>query len=144
MLVDLCKKYKHDAITLAIGDGANDVAMINSAHVGVGIIGKEGKEAANASDFSISEFKFLSRLIFYHGNECYRKNCYLVLFTFYKNILVNMPIFFYGIFNGFSCFCIFDEVLSMGYNAVFTALPIVVYVLCDEIIMGESTLNCKV
>jgi P-type E1-E2 ATPase len=64
-MVDLSKKYKSDAITLAIGDGANDVAMINSAHVGIGIFGKEGRDAANASDFAISDFKLLSRLLFY-------------------------------------------------------------------------------
>ena len=80
-------------MTLAIGDGANDVNMINAAHVGVGIIGLEGQQAARASDFAVAQFSHLTRLILFHGRESYRKNSTLVLYNFYKNILLVFPQF---------------------------------------------------
>lgn len=82
---------KFTASTLAIGDGANDVNMITSAHVGVGIKGLEGQQAARAADYSMGEFKLLRRLLLNHGRECYRRNSRLVCFNFYKNILVVLP-----------------------------------------------------
>jgi len=84
------KVHPHDT-TLAIGDGANDVNMITAAHVGVGISGLEGQQAARSSDYAIGEFKYLRNLLFVHGRECYRRNSYLVIYMFYKNILFVMP-----------------------------------------------------
>ena len=72
---------------LSIGDGANDVAMIMKADVGVGIAGKEGMQAARSADFAIGQFKFLRPLLFIHGREAYRRNSDLVCYTFYKNML---------------------------------------------------------
>ena len=86
-IVNLIKARYPNKVTLAIGDGANDVNMINQAHVGVGISGKEGQQAAKSSDFAIGQFKFLKPLMFVHGREAYRRNSFLVLYTFYKNIL---------------------------------------------------------
>lgn len=68
--------------TLAIGDGANDVPMIIAAHVGIGISGQEGAQAARAADFSITQFRFLKNLMFTHGREAYRRNSLIVLYTF--------------------------------------------------------------
>jgi phospholipid-transporting ATPase len=68
-VVSLVRKEKPTVVTLAIGDGANDVNMITAAHVGVGIKGLEGAQAARASDYAIGEFKLLRRLLFYHGRE---------------------------------------------------------------------------
>ena len=65
-----------EAITLSIGDGANDVNMITEAHVGIGIKGLEGQQAARAADFSIGEFRMLKRLLFFHGRESYRLNSF--------------------------------------------------------------------
>ena len=59
--------------TLAIGDGANDVAMIQAAHVGVGISGQEGRQAVMSSDFAIAQFRFLERLLIDHGRWCYKR-----------------------------------------------------------------------
>jgi phospholipid-transporting ATPase len=73
-------KKSENITTLAIGDGANDVNMITAAHIGIGIRGKEGQQAARAADYSIGQFKFLKNLMFVHGREAYRKNSYLVLF----------------------------------------------------------------
>jgi len=89
-------------ITLAIGDGANDVSMILKAHVGVGILGREGQQAARSSDFAIGQFKFLKNLLFVHGREAYRKNSYLVLYSFYKNFLYVTTQYWFGFYSAFS------------------------------------------
>ena len=78
---------------MAIGDGANDVNMITAAHVGVGIRGREGQQAARSSDYAISEFRLLRKLLFVHGRECYRRNAALVCYNFFKNICLVLPQF---------------------------------------------------
>merc|ERR1712100_246159 len=74
-----------DAVTLAIGDGANDVPMIQEAHVGIGIAGREGRQAVNNSDFAIGQFRYLQRLMLVHGRWNYRRQCSYTLFTFWRN-----------------------------------------------------------
>ena len=73
-------------ICLAIGDGANDVAMIQKAHIGVGINGNEGLQAANNSDFAIAQFRFLKRLLLVHGAWFHTRIAKLIYWSFYKNI----------------------------------------------------------
>ena len=75
-------------VTLAIGDGANDVTMIKEAHIGVGIDGLEGKQAVNNSDYAIGQFKYLQRLLFVHGRWSYRRMSIVILYMFYKNCLL--------------------------------------------------------
>ncbi len=87
-LVKIVRSKQPETITLAIGDGANDVNMITTANIGVGILGKEGLQAAKVSDYAIANFSFLRRLLFVHGRECYRKNSFLVIYTYYKNIII--------------------------------------------------------
>lgn len=82
---------KPQSVTLAIGDGANDVNMISAAHVGVGIIGVEGQQAARASDYAIGEFKILKRLLLNHGREFYRRNSSLICYNFFKNMILVLP-----------------------------------------------------
>jgi len=89
-------------VSLAIGDGANDVAMIQEAKVGVGISGKEGLQAVNSADFSIAQFRFLQRLLFVHGRWSYTRNAQLLLFVCYSWQTLNWPIFFYMFFCLFS------------------------------------------
>lgn len=72
-------------MTLAIGDGANDVSMIQTADVGIGISGQEGMQAVMASDFAIGRFKFLSRLLLVHGHWCYDRITKMFLYFFFKN-----------------------------------------------------------
>ncbi|EGR31117.1 phospholipid-translocating p-type flippase family protein, putative [Ichthyophthirius multifiliis] len=121
-----------NSMTLSIGDGSNDVNMILAAHVGIGILGKEGQQAAKASDFAIDEFKHLRRLLFYHGRECYRKNSQLVLYNFYKNILLVFPQFCNGVVNYFSATSLYDTFLYQGFNIFFTSVPIIIYALLDK------------
>jgi P-type E1-E2 ATPase len=83
-------------VTLAIGDGANDVSMILSAHIGIGILGKEGSQATRSSDFAIGQFQFIKPLLFLHGREAYRRNAMVVKYSFYKNIIICLPPFYFG------------------------------------------------
>ena len=101
-VVNLVRHHYPAINTLAIGDGANDVNMITAAHVGIGIRGVEGLQAARASDYSIGEFKFIAKLILYYGRESYRKNTNLIIYNFYKNMLYVLPQFWLAFFNQFS------------------------------------------
>ena len=97
-LVNIVREAKkaEDITTLAIGDGANDVNMITAAHIGVGISGLEGQQAARSADYAIGQFSFLKNLMFAHGREAYRRNSYLINYFFYKNIVYVAPILYYG------------------------------------------------
>ena len=85
-IVGALHTHLSDARTMAVGDGANDVGMIEVAHVGVGIAGGESSHAANAADFSIAQFRFLQRLLLVHGRWNYRRICILVMLMLYKNV----------------------------------------------------------
>lgn len=101
-IVNFIRKRFPKKVTLAIGDGANDVNMITQAHVGVGILGKEGQQAARSADFAIGQFQFLKPLMFVHGREAYRRNALLILYNFYKNVLYISTQYFFGFHSGFS------------------------------------------
>lgn len=131
-IVKLIKDNKPNARTLSIGDGANDVNMINAAHVGIGISGLEGQQAVRASDYSIAQFSYLKRLILAHGRECYRKNANLVCYNFYKNALVILPLFFYGIYSVFSAQPFYNIWIYSLYNKAFTFIPIALYAIFDK------------
>ncbi|KAG5877930.1 hypothetical protein JTB14_004182 [Gonioctena quinquepunctata] len=111
------------AVTLAIGDGANDVAMIQKAHVGVGISGCEGLQAACASDYSIAQFRFLQRLLFVHGAWNYSRMCKLILYSFYKNICLYVIELWFAIYSAWSGQILFERWSIGFYNVLFTALP---------------------
>ena len=123
---------KDSVITLAIGDGANDVNMITSAHVGVGIIGVEGKQAARASDYAIGQFKFLKKILFYHGHESLRRNSYIIYYNFYKNFLFVMPQFYVGFYSLFSGQSVYDPWLYQLFNILFSVLPILWFGIYDS------------
>ncbi|KAL0486406.1 phospholipid-transporting ATPase [Acrasis kona] len=101
-IVGVVRKHLPKCITLAIGDGANDVSMIRTAHVGVGIMGQEGRQASNASDYSFAQFQFLSRLLLVHGRWNYRRVSKLILFSIYKSISLNVVQMWFFIYNGAS------------------------------------------
>ena len=119
-VVTLVKKYLNK-ITLAIGDGANDVSMIQEAHVGVGIMGKEGSQAARTSDISIKEFKALQQLLLVHGIWNHHRISKLILFFFYKNIALYLTQFWFACTNYFSGQSIYESWIVSFYNLLFTA-----------------------
>jgi phospholipid-transporting ATPase len=102
LVVKLVKKNVQGSVTLAIGDGANDVGMIQAAHVGIGISGMEGLQAARSSDVSIAQFRYLQKLLLVHGGWAYAKMSKLVLYSFYKNITLYLIQLWFSIDNGFS------------------------------------------
>ncbi|XP_030750728.1 probable phospholipid-transporting ATPase IA isoform X1 [Sitophilus oryzae] len=133
---------KHtQSVTLAIGDGANDVAMIQKAHVGVGISGVEGLQAACASDYSIAQFRFLLRLLLVHGAWNYSRMCKLILYSFYKNICLYVIELWFAIYSGWSGQIVFER-WSIGlYNVLFTALPPLAMGLFDRSCSAERMMS---
>ena len=121
-LVNLIRQTEK-AITVAIGDGANDVGMITEANVGIGIQGKEGTQAARASDFAIKEFSHLKKLLFFHGRESYRKNSWVILYNFYKNVLFVSPMVWSGFITLFSGITIYDPFIYQFINIIYTSVP---------------------
>ena len=121
-----------DAVTLAIGDGANDAAMISSAHIGVGISGVEGTAATNSADYAIGSFRMLHTLLFVHGQWSYARQSRLVLFIFYKASLVAAAMFLFGFFSGFSGQQFFDDPNYEIYNVIYTALPVLALAVLDQ------------
>jgi phospholipid-transporting ATPase len=102
LVVKLVKKNVKGSITLAIGDGANDVGMIQAAHVGVGISGMEGLQAARSADFAIAQFRYLRKLLLVHGGWAYSRLSKLILYSFYKNITLYLIQMWFALDNGFS------------------------------------------
>ncbi|KAG7274166.1 hypothetical protein CRUP_013700, partial [Coryphaenoides rupestris] len=100
-VVQLIRKHS-GSITLAVGDGANDVNMIKTAHVGVGIAGVEGGQAVQNADFSLAQFRFLQRLLLVHGRWSYRRIAFFVLFFIHKTCNFALVNIWFSFFNGFS------------------------------------------
>uniref|UniRef100_A0A8C2PAE2 Phospholipid-transporting ATPase n=1 Tax=Capra hircus TaxID=9925 RepID=A0A8C2PAE2_CAPHI len=117
-VVELVKKYRN-AVTLAIGDGANDVSMIKSAHIGVGISGQEGLQAVLASDYSFAQFRYLQRLLLVHGRWSYVRMCKFLCYFFYKNFAFTLVHFWFGFFCGFSAQIALDTSYWTVINHVF-------------------------
>jgi phospholipid-transporting ATPase len=136
-LVNLVRQnVKPEPITLAIGDGANDVGMIQEAHVGIGISGKEGKQAVNASDFAIAQFRFLEDLILIHGRWNFFRLSTVVLFSFYKNAIMAGILIVFASRSVYSGTPLFDEWLIAMLNFV-AAWPIIMTGLFDRCLSKE-------
>lgn len=87
---------------LAIGDGANDVSMIQAADIGVGISGEEGRQAVNSSDYAIAQFRFLKKLLLVHGHWSYARISKMILTFFYKNIVPVGVLWWFQIYSAWS------------------------------------------
>ncbi|XP_064494559.1 phospholipid-transporting ATPase ID isoform X4 [Pseudopipra pipra] len=139
-VVELVKKYKK-GVTLAIGDGANDVNMIKTAHIGVGISGQEGIQAVLASDYSFSQFKFLQRLLLVHGRWSYLRMCKFLCYFFYKNFAFTMVHFWFGFFCGFSAQTVYDQYFITLYNIVYTSLPVLAMGVFDQDVPEQRSME---
>jgi len=137
-VVKLLKNYDNSKITLAIGDGGNDVSMIMEAHIGIGIYGEEGLRAAQSSDYAIGEFQVLRRLIFFHGYLNLYRNSSMVIYFFYKNFVFTIIHFFFGFLNDFSGQTIIDDWFITLYNLLFTSLPLGVRGILDITLKPED------
>ncbi|XP_031433354.1 phospholipid-transporting ATPase ID [Clupea harengus] len=140
-VVELVKKRKK-AVTLAIGDGANDVSMIKAAHIGVGISGQEGMQAVLSSDYSFAQFRFLQRLLLVHGRWSYLRMCKFLRYFFYKNFTFTFVHFWYGFFCGFSAQTVYDEWFITLYNLIYTALPVLGMALFDQDVDHRWSFRC--
>ncbi|KAK4708304.1 hypothetical protein R3W88_029229 [Solanum pinnatisectum] len=130
-LVELLKSCEYR--TLAIGDGGNDVRMIQQADIGVGISGREGLQAARAADYSIGKFRFLKRLILVHGRYSYNRTAFLSQYSFYKSLLICFIQIFFSFISGVSGTSLFNSVSLMAYNVFYTSVPVLVSVLDKDL-----------
>ncbi|KAK9466918.1 hypothetical protein V1512DRAFT_238492 [Lipomyces arxii] len=130
--VVLMVKVGLDVMTLGIGDGANDVAMIQAADIGVGIAGEEGRQAVMSSDYAIGQFRFLNRLLLVHGRWSYRRLGEMIANFFYKNMIFTFTLFWYQIFNDWDGSYLFDYTYTLLYNLAFTSLPVILLGILDQ------------
>lgn len=140
-IVKMVKTSKGSPITLSIGDGANDVSMILEAHVGIGIKGKEGRQAVRNSDYAIPKLKHLKKLLLAHGHLYYVRIAHLVQYFFYKNLCFILPQFLYQFFCGYSQQPLYDAAYLTMYNICFTSMPILAYSLLEQHISIEILLD---
>lgn len=124
-LVSAIRKKVKNAVTLAIGDGANDIAMIQESHVGIGITGKEGLQAARTSDYSIAQFRFLLRLLLVHGRWNYVRTCKYTLGTFWKEMLFYLTQALYQRYAGYTGTSLYESWSLSMFNTLFTSLPVI-------------------
>ncbi|CAF1385810.1 unnamed protein product [Rotaria sp. Silwood1] len=128
-------------ITLAIGDGANDVSMIQKAHIGVGISGQEGRQAVLASDFSFGQFCFLERLLLVHGRWSYLRISKFLRYFFYKNFAFTLCHFWFGFFSGFSARTLYDPFFVATYNVFFSSLPVLALGVFDQDVSADQSMT---
>lgn len=125
LLVSSIRHEVKNAITLAIGDGANDIAMIQEAHVGIGITGREGLQAARTSDYSIAQFRFLTKLLLVHGRWNYNRTCKYTLGTFWKEMLFYLTQALYQRWAGYTGTSLYESWSLSMFNTLFTSLPVI-------------------
>ncbi|XP_008496927.2 probable phospholipid-transporting ATPase VB [Calypte anna] len=140
MVVKLVRRQLK-VMTLSIGDGANDVSMIQAADVGIGISGQEGMQAVMASDFAISRFKHLKKLLLVHGHWCYARLAKMVIYFFYKNVSYVSLLFWYQFFCGFSGSTMIDYWQMIFFNLFFTSVPPLLFGVLDRDVSAETLLG---
>ncbi|EOA22419.1 hypothetical protein CARUB_v10003062mg [Capsella rubella] len=137
-IVALVKNRTSD-MTLAIGDGANDVSMIQMADVGVGISGQEGRQAVMASDFAMGQFRFLVPLLLVHGHWNYQRMGYMILYNFYRNAVFVLILFWYVLFTCYTLTTAITEWSSVLYSVIYTSFPTIIIGILDKD-LGRRTL----
>ena len=130
-----------NVMTLSIGDGANDVAMIQEADVGVGIAGEEGRQAVMSSDYAIGQFRFLTRLLLVHGRWSYKRLAEMIPNFFYKNVVFTLTLFWYGIFDNFDGSYLYEYTYVMFFNLAFTSLPVIFMGFLDQDVDDKMSLS---
>ena len=131
-LVHIIKSINPKKSTLAIGDGANDVGMIFEADIGIGIQGKEGMQASRSSDYALTQFSHLQKLLLFHGREAYRRNSLYIIYEFYKNIVFTSPFFYFGFMNFFSGESFYDALLLQFFDMIYSVFPMCYFAIFDK------------
>ena len=139
-VVKMMKKFDENSITLAIGDGGNDVPMIMEAHIGIGIYGEEGLRAVQSSDYAMGEFKILRELLFSHGRMNYVRNSECIQYFFFKNFVQTFNHYLYGFYCNFTGQTIIDDWFITLYNLLFTSLPLGTKAILDTDIKTDDGL----
>lgn len=134
-------KNRTDDMTLAIGDGANDVSMIQMADVGIGISGQEGRQAVMASDFAMGQFRFLVPLLLVHGHWNYHRMGYMILYNFYRNAVFVLVLFWYVLYTAFSLTTAVTEWSSVLYSVIYTSLPTIIVGILDKDLSRRTLLQ---
>ncbi|XP_014470440.1 PREDICTED: probable phospholipid-transporting ATPase IF [Dinoponera quadriceps] len=140
-IVRLIKNARSRPHTAAIGDGGNDVSMIQEAHVGIGILGREGRQASMSADFAFSKFMFLKKALLVHGHWYYLRISILTQYFFYKNLAFITPQVLYGLHSGFSTQQLYDGMYLMCFNVLFTSIPVVMYGLSEQDYNAEQLMQ---
>lgn len=139
-VVQLMKRGKN-VMTMAIGDGANDVSMIQAADVGVGISGQEGMQAVMASDYALGQFRYLTRLLIVHGRWSYIRTAEVTLASFYKNILFVVLLFWYQFYCGFTAEYVYDYMFLLFFNLLFSVAPLLVLGVLDRDLEARTLID---
>ncbi|KAF7419236.1 hypothetical protein PC9H_001823 [Pleurotus ostreatus] len=133
-------KEGRNAMTLSIGDGANDVAMIQEANIGCGLFGLEGSQAAMSADYAFGQFRYLTKLLLVHGRWSYQRISEMHGNFFYKNVVWTFALFWYLPFNNFDATYLYQITFILLYNVVFTSLPVIVLGAFDQDINAKAAL----
>ncbi|KAJ6607681.1 phospholipid-translocating P-type ATPase [Mycena sp. CBHHK59/15] len=133
-------KEGRNAMTLSIGDGANDVAMIQEANIGCGLFGLEGSQAAMSADYAFGQFRFLTKLLLVHGRWSYQRIADMHANFFYKNVIWTFGLFWYMPFNSFDATYLYHYTFILLCNLVFTSLPVIVMGAFDQDINARVAL----
>ena len=131
-VVHIIKSINPEKSTLSIGDGANDVGMILEADIGIGIQGIEGTEACSASDYVLTQFHHLQKLLLFHGRESYRRNSYYIIYEFYKNVVFTSPFIYFGFISFFSGESFYDPMLIQLFDMLYSDLPMFYFAIFDK------------
>ncbi|KAK4170067.1 hypothetical protein QBC43DRAFT_251043 [Cladorrhinum sp. PSN259] len=125
LMVTSLRSASKKSITLSIGDGLNDLSMLSSAHIGIGISGREGLQAARVADYSIAQFRFLAKLLLVHGRWNYSRTAKFVLSTFWKEFFFSVPSAIYQRYNGYTGTSLYESASLLVSTTVFTSLCVI-------------------
>uniref|UniRef100_A0A8C6VCD9 Phospholipid-transporting ATPase n=1 Tax=Naja naja TaxID=35670 RepID=A0A8C6VCD9_NAJNA len=140
LIVQMVKRHKN-SISLAIGDGANDVNMIKTADIGVGISGQEGMQAVQCSDYALAQFRYLQRLLFVHGKWSYLRICKFLRYFFFKTFAGMMVQIWFAFYTGFTAQPLLEGWFLALYNVIYTSFPVLCLGLFEQDVNAKKSLQ---